>query len=423
MRTHKPTFWSKVGVTIGVIIAFHLGSSLAVPGVTPSTAKLLGGAITHNNALQNFSLLTGGGLDKISLLALGISPYITAQIIVQLAGRIFPKLASGRANDIGASKRTSLTSRWLTLPIAIAQGLGFSEYFHAIHVLSNIWEIGLFWGLGSIVCMWLADIIDNYGVGSGPALLILLGILGTIPQAIINSYHTSSHIFVIASLLFVALIVGTILTLEKLLLKIDVFYPKNTSPRVTSKSYFPIKFTQGGVMPAIFASMFLSIPPSLASIGIFHGKVASWLSNNLSSTTYAGTTIITGLLIIAFGWLFAITSFDADDFAVALGREGGFMRGKRVGADTANFIEHLYRKISWIGTILLAFLTTLPAFLIEARFLVNLNIPAITILLLASVLADQATRWQGAWRIQKQSQGGWLAPVLKKNLIPESLAS
>lgn len=417
MVKSKKTIKSQLLTTLLVIVLFRLGSGIAIPGISSTIAKLLKADVAHSNALSLFSIFTGGALAKISILALGISPFVTSKIVVQLAGRIFPSLSAGRANDITSEKKISLTARWLTVPIAFAQSFGLADYFHYIHALSNPLATSLFWTFGAIVCMWLSEIIDSKGVGNGPSLLIMLGILGAVPAAIITDYRSHQTLFVSFSLVFIGIMIIAIIILDRLMVKVPVIYPKVITSKLAEKNYFPIKYSTGGIMPAIFASMFLSIPGTISSFFTSNHLPGASLVLKLADPTYLGTIAVTFMLIIAFGWLFSITSFDADDFSASLGMSGGYIRSKRVGADTANFIEKLYKKISWEGTFMLALFTVFPATLTALHILYNTGISPITILLIGTVLSDQVTRWTGAYKVYREASGGWVTKVLSEPVV------
>lgn len=378
-------------ITIGLLFLFRLGSWIPVPGIAISQYSSVVSADSNNTFLQLLSAITGGALQNGALLALGVSPYISASIIIQLLTIAIPALERiSKQGEEGKRKLTKWT-KWCALILAVAQAVGIVVSFGDSGL-----QAGLFGGstfltgavvvicltAGAMFCFWLGEKISEYKVANGLSLLIFVGILSTAAQAIfdfitVDVANDVSKLWVL--LLFVVvliLIFASIVTMDNAERKVKVQYAKQIKGRKMyggQSTFIPIKLMGTGVMPIIFAMSFITFPQILMSMfgSNFDSGFPLWWATNMG-TGAAGTgvswvyIIVSTLLIVFFAYFYAQLSFNPEDVSKQIQSNGGFIPGTRPGKETATMLKRISNRITLFGAIFLAFVAIVPTIIFKA---------------------------------------------------------
>jgi preprotein translocase subunit SecY len=369
--------------TAGILIIVRFGSHITLPGVD---AKVLTEAMrnqTSNTLFGLYDLFVGGAFSNAAVLALGIMPYITSSIIIQLLGAVIPYFQKlTKEGEEGRKKITQLT-RYGTVLISMLQAWGVSVQLLSLNAggIPIIPEAvhGMYWQFstmvvltaGTVFLMWLGEQITEKGIGNGISLIIFIGIIARFPNALLDESQLVSSgarglIIEIIILVFMALIVAGVVAVTQATRRIPVQYAKRVVGRkiyggVTQ--YIPMRVNTAGVMPIIFAQAIMFIPNTILTFlpnSEFLQTVAGYF--NYTSITYA---IIYGLMIIFFTYFYTAVAFNPKDVAENMQKQGGFIPGIRPGKNTSDFIDNILTKITLPGSIFLAIVAVLPAFMIR----------------------------------------------------------
>lgn len=362
--------------TIFVISLYELGTIIPVPNVNVAQATA---SLDKMPALQMLGLVGGGAFKRFSLLALGISPFITSQILIQMLQMdIIPTLTEwSKEGEQGRRKTTRLT-RLVTLVVALVQGFGFSYGIDAFSggtlfaggsTLFTHALIALYFTFGTVIALWFADLISDKGIGNGTSILISVGILGSIPSVLINTISglaklngsglkTESVVLLISSIVILILLIFSVFVYlaER---KIPVRYAnKQSISAVSKKSHLPIKVNIAGVVPVIFAFALLSTPHTVASF--FNNNFANTVKYITDSSQPVGM-ILSTVLIIAFSYFYVLVQVNPKKIAENINKNNGFIPHVRPGKDTENYIKAVMMRLTFYGAIYLALLSLFPA--------------------------------------------------------------
>jgi preprotein translocase subunit SecY len=352
---------------------FRLGSYIVLPGVDPTK-------LTNANQAGIFDLLNtflGGSFSRASIFALGIMPYISASIVVQLLTVAVPRFTKLQKEGDSGRKKLNQWTRVLTILITTAQSYA---YLRATINTEAIISPGMFFTVSSIVilvagtmfCMWLGERITDKGIGNGISMLIMIGIVSRFPAAIYqeaveNKGLNQALLFIIELLVLFFIVVGVI-ALTQATRRIPVQYAKQVVGNKLyggKRDFIPLKLNSAGVMPIIFAQALMFLPPLVAGI---------WKDTDLGATvgsTFADFTswqynLLFGSLILVFTFFYTAITVPSNDIADNLKRNGGFVPGIKPGKQTAEFIDSILSKITLPGAIFLAMIAILPAFAVQA---------------------------------------------------------
>nr|WP_225224329.1 preprotein translocase subunit SecY [Cellulomonas sp. JH27-2] len=367
----------KLLFTIGIMVVFRFGSFLPTPGVSyPNVQKCID-ATADSNLLGLVNLFSGGALLHLSVFALGIMPYITASIIVQLLRVVIPKFEElHKEGQSGTAKLTQYT-RYLTIGLAILQsttiitiarsgnlfqGCSFDVIPDDSWVTLLIMVITMTAGTGLI--MWLGELITERGVGNGMSLLIFTSIAASFPGnmwSIAGSNNGVSKFIVVMAIII--LVIGLVVFVEQSQRRIPVQYAKRMVGRRMyggSSTYIPIKINMAGVIPVIFASSLLQVPALIAQFGDQNSEWVRWVSLNLASTSAPLHLAIYVVLIIFFCYFYTAITFNPDEVADNMKKYGGFIPGIRAGRPTADYLNYVISRITAPGSIYLALVALIP---------------------------------------------------------------
>jgi preprotein translocase subunit SecY len=386
-----PDLRRKLLFTIGIMVVFRIGSFLPTPGVSyPNVQKCIDQA-GNNDLLGIVNLFSGGALLKLSVFSLGIMPYITASIIIQLLRVVIPKFeALHQEGQSGTAKLTQYT-RYLTIGLAILQsttiiavarsGQLFSGCQYDV-IPNDSWTTLLVMVItmtaGTGLIMWLGELITERGVGNGMSLLIFTSIAASFPQAMWSiaggSGGAGKFIVVLA---IVVLVIGAVVFVEQSQRRVPVQYAKRMVGRRMyggSSTYIPIKINMAGVIPIIFASSLLAIPGLIAQFADQSADWVQWVSRNLVPQSAPLHLALYVLLIIFFCYFYTAITFNPDEVADNMKKYGGFIPGIRAGRPTAEYLDYVITRITAPGSIYLAVVALIPTLAFVALN-VTQNIP------------------------------------------------
>lgn len=374
----------KLLFTLGLLIVYRIGAHITIPGV--NSAVLAEFFRNSNNLFGLYDSFTGGAFAKATVFALGIMPYISASIIIQLMGSVIPTIQMLQKEGQEGRAKLNQYTRYFTVALAALQGWGISVWLSSLKVstaagsvsvladdfASGAGNIGfrllatLTFTAGTIFVMYLGEQITSHGVGNGISLIIFAGIVGGLPRAVMAEAEMLKEgihplAFEVMILAIVVLIVGFIVFVEQATRRIPLQSPRRT---VGSKvvggqsSYLPFKVNTANVIPVIFASCIMFIP----------AMIASWFPNVTAMQSFASMfipghisySVVDALLIIFFTFFYTAIQYNPNDIAENLKRSGGFIPGVRPGKQTAEYIDHVLTRISLPGSLYLAFISVVP---------------------------------------------------------------
>ena len=378
---------NKLILTIVLLFVYRLGCWLPIPGII---TEAFGEDISGNTFLSLLSSVSGGALSQGSFLALGVSPYITSSIIIQLLSSVIPSWQR-LAKEGGADGRKKITkyTKIAALLIAVAQAIGIAvgfgneetintKIFFENEVLSYAFIV-LMLVAGAMFTVWLGEKITEIGIGNGMSLLIFVGILSSAGTAIMQNFSnltiggetTQTAIWQLIGFAFILIaIFALVVFVDGGERKVGVQYAKQMKGRKMyggQSTYIPIKVNATGVMPIIFASTLLTFPQMLFSIfwPTVNDGFIGWWNQWIGAGTWV-YAIIMALLILAFAYFWTMIQFDADEISRQIQQNGGFITGIRPGKPTAQYLNTINKRITLFGAIFLAFMALIPTLMFTA---------------------------------------------------------
>jgi len=368
---------NRILFTIFIIFVFRLGTHITVPGINIHSLN----ALADLPFLNMINLVSGNAMQNFSVFAMGVSPYITASIIVQLLQMdIVPTFVEwSKQGDVGRRKLNQAT-RYITLVLAMVQSIAITAGFNAMSAtgivdtpdLSTYLMIGLLLTTGSMIVVWLGEQITDKGFGNGVSMIIFAGIVASIPDAIkavyedkfVNIRHselTSSIIFVIILLIAMGLIVLFTTYFTQAILKIPIQYTKLVQGAPTS-SYLPLRLNPAGVIPVIFASSITAVPATLLQLFRATKGDAPWIEKLQAALSYDTWTgiFIYAFLIILFTFFYAFVQVNPEKMAENLQKQGSYIPSVRPGKDTEKYISNILIRLSFVGSIFLGLISIIP---------------------------------------------------------------
>lgn len=396
--------------TIGALIVFRLLSYVPLPGIDPTGLAALAQQ-TKGGVLDFFNTFSGGALERASLIALGVMPYITASIVVQLATSLSPQLAAIKKEGESGRKKLNQYTRYGTVLLTAIQGYVIATGLEAggavvepgmlFRVAAVISLIG-----GTMFLMWIGEQITSRGIGNGISLIIMAGIVAHLPTTLVNLLEggrtgSMSPAVVIAIILAVVGLVLFICFMERAQRRILIQYPKRQTARgvQADRSHLPLKINTAGVIPPIFASSLLLLPLTITQFAGNRVSGESWWGDfiiTLNQYLQHGSPIymlLYGAGIIFFSFFYTAVVFNPEETAENLKRYGGFIPGIRPGKNTEQYFDYVLTRITVIGAAYLAVICLLPEYLVSA-----LSIPfylgGTSLLIVVNVTMDTVTQIQ-----------------------------
>lgn len=369
-----PELKGRIAITLAILALYRFGAYLPVPGVPFSDMlTAYANAASGSGALTVLNLFSGGALSRVSVFSLGIMPYITSQIILQMLQAVVPSLgALAREGESGQRKITQYT-RYLTVVLALISAIGYLFLFKSAAYGMDFSQMGipelfedfivvLCLVTGAVIIMWLGEVITQRGIGNGMSLIIFANIMAGLPTAILSSVLTSGGVLMtILTIAVICAVIPVIVYIERGQRRIPVQYAKRVVGRKMmggQTTYLPIKVNTAGVVPIIFASAILYLPAQLA---VFFPTV-EWVQNfaNMMSTGWLNW-ILSVVLIVFFAYFYTSMVFNPEETADQLRKAGGFIPGVRPGKATADYIKSTLDHITLPGAIFMAVLAVVPS--------------------------------------------------------------
>ena len=361
-----PELRKRILFTLGTIIVFRLGTHIPVPGVDAEALKNF--FATQSGGIFDFmNMFTGGALQRFSLFALGVTPYINASIIFSLLTAVIPKLKELQQQGREGRRKITAYTRWATLALAVVQGATMSMLIVNWGLSSG----GLWFYItsiitlttGTIFLMWLGERMTENGIGNGISMIIMIGILSRFPAQLQSTYveisaGTVSPFWGVAMIVLFVVVIAGVIMIQQGQRKIVIQYAKRTSGRRIyggHKTHLPIRVNQGGVIPIIFASALLTMPTTFTQ----WLPALAWLQPYVQNGSLP-YIIAYVLLIFFFTFFYSSIVFDPQDVAKNVREAGGFIPGVRPGKPTADYISGVLNRILLVGAVFLAGVAVLP---------------------------------------------------------------
>ncbi len=372
---------NRVLFTLGMLAVYRIGNFIPTPGVNSDAMRILAEQ-AQNTLFGMYDMFTGGSLSRVTIFALGVMPYISSSIILQLLTVVWPYLERlSKEGELGRRKITQYT-RYLTLLLAMVQSLGIAIYLERQTQIAGglplVYEPGWAFRLGCMLTlttgtmfiMWLGEQITERGIGNGMSLIIFAGIVVNFPRAVIATFDQlrTGQIGLLTMAILVVLMVGVvaaIIYVERGHRRITVQYAKRVVGRRQyggSSTHIPLKVNTGGVIPVIFASSILTFPATLS--GMF--TPGGWMDAAVRQISYGMPlyNLLYVLGIVFFAYFYTAIIFNPDDVSENMRKYGGFIPGIRPGKRTAEYIDTILARITLVGAIYLALVAILPEFLL-----------------------------------------------------------
>ncbi len=369
----------KILLTLGLLFVYRLGSNVVLPGINPESLAGLqnqadGGLIGILNAF------TGGAFANASILALGIMPYISASIVIQLLGLAVPSIAKMQKEGESGRRKVNQITRFLTIAITAAQAPGYIANLMSQNV-ELLMSPGTFWitsiivlTAGTVFAMWLGERITDKGIGNGISLLIMVGIIASLPQAFLqelfSKFDNGGLVLFVVEIAALLIVILLSVALVQAVRKVPVQYAKRTTGGKTfdggmARQYIPLKVNAAGVMPIIFAQAIMFIPITLLTYSGVDSAPAA-ITNMFSNIQGWEYNTLFAILIIVFTYFYTAIQVNTNQMAEDLKRNGGFVPGIKPGKSTAEFLDTVLSRVTLPGSIFLALLAILPAFAMVA---------------------------------------------------------
>jgi preprotein translocase subunit SecY len=395
---------NRVLFVLAMLAIFRFLATIPVPGV--NTAELAQ-AFSNNQFLSLFNVVSGGGLSTFSIVMLGVSPFITASIIMQLIGMMVPSMKELMQESGEAGRRTfNQYTRLLTVPISFLQGFAFIKYLQSQGAIGTLSLSTLLFNIaiitaGSMLLLWIGELINEFGVGNGTSMIILAGILAQIPAKISQFFFTFTIDQLPVVLLFLAVgllvIAGTVYIYEAER-PIKITYARQVRGvrgLGGDDTYLPLRLTQAGVIPIIFASSFLLFPQFF--ISLFQNSAHAWLQtvSAFFATFLASTwwySAVYFFLVVFFTYFYTAVTFDPQQIAENLQKNGAFIPGTRPGDATNSFIGAVVTRITLVGSVFLGVIAVLPLIVKNTTGITAFAVGGTSLLITVSVIIDLIRR-------------------------------
>jgi len=379
---------NKIILTLGFMVIYRFAAQVTLPGLDGGViAESLKNSGGHKGILGMINMFTGGGFSSASVMALGVMPYISASIVVQLMGIAIPYLQKLKKDGESGQKKLTQITRWLTIGITLVQGPAYIASLPSIGIPANAFLLGqggLFWitsmillTTGSIFAMWLGEKITDKGIGNGISLLIMIGIIARFPGAFFQEVLSKTAngggagglmMILIEIIMWFGVILASVY-LVTAVRKVAVQYARKTVAGTVrdvagARQYLPLKLNSAGVMPIIFAQAIMFVPRAIQSAS-FSSEGVKTVAGYFSDPFGVGYNALFAFLIIIFSYFYTAITVNTNEMAESLKRSNGFIPGVRPGKETANLLDRILSLITFPGSLFLALLAILPAFVVK----------------------------------------------------------
>jgi preprotein translocase subunit SecY len=400
-----PDLRKKVLFTLTIIALYQFGANVPAPFIDFSKVQQLTAASKSSGVLGFLNLFSGGALTRMAVFGLGIMPYITSSIIIQLLATVIPKLEEWRDQGAVGQKKLTQTTRYLTVALAVMQSTGLVYLFHKgggglfgstsqidLILHYSIWRgafIVMTLTAGTALVMWLAELITQRGIGQGMSILIFANVVAGIPTGLNTVLQEGGKIKFATIILVSLLLLVLIVFVDQGQRRIPVTFAKRVVGRKMyggSNTYIPLKVNQAGVIPIIFASSVLYIPVLLSNI-IPAAWFRNWVNHNITPTSvfYIATYFV---FILLFTFFYVYVAFDPHQQADIIRKQGGYIPGIRPGPPTEKYLAHILNRITWPGALFLGGVAVIPSLLMAAWNITSYPFYGTTLLIAVGVALE-----------------------------------
>ena len=377
---------NRIVLTLLMLLVYRFGAHVTLPGIDATQLTSLAGQ-TDKGIGSILDMFTGGTFSKASVFALGIMPYISASIVVQLMGIAIPYLQKLQKDGESGRKKLNQITRWLTIAITLVQGPGYiynlyttlpsSAFLLGFDSFSFLFSSVLILTTGTIFAMWLGEKITDKGIGNGISLLIMVGILARLPQSLIQEFTSKMTgqtvggpmLLVIEVIVWLLVIIACVL-LVMAVRKIPVQYARRTTTgdfeqdmMGGNRQWIPLKLNSAGVMPIIFAQAIMFIPAAVA--GLSKSETSQSIAGTFSNMFGVWYNVVFASLIVIFTFFYTAITVPTNKMADDLKRSGGFIPGVKPGIETADFLDRIMSLITFPGSLFLALIAVFPALVVS----------------------------------------------------------
>ena len=368
---------NKIAVTLALILVYRLGTHIVLPGIDPNKIQAAAAQTNKNGLLGLFDAFAGGAFSQASILALGIMPYISASIFMQLATILVPQLQKIQKEGDSGRKKINQWTRYLTVMVTLLQagayyaflnGPGYAEAILPAYKPFFFISTLIILTSGTLFVMWLGEKIQDKGLGNGTSIIIMVGILARLPQSIIQEFSAKQVrggggllIFLIEVAILIAIIMGLIILVQGVR-KIPVNYAKQIIGNKQfggARQFLPLKVNSAGVMPIIFAQAIMFLPTLISFTNLDSARGITKIFSDHSNGWYM---LVYAVMVIGFTFLYTALIFNPKQMAEDLKRNNGFIPGVKPGQPTADYIGAIMDRITLPGAVFLAFVGILPGF-------------------------------------------------------------
>jgi preprotein translocase subunit SecY len=430
-----PDLRKKLLITLGLIALFRFGASLPTPGVSVKNVTICSNLATSSggataNVLAIVNLLSGQALLRLSVFALGIMPYITASIILQLLTVVIPRLETLKQEGQAGQARITQYTRYLTVGLAVLQSTGYIELARSGTLFNgcgaagnnplipndsvfNIATMVVIMVAGTTVIMWMGELITDRGVGNGMSVLIFTTVISVIPGEILAIYRDKSAFYAAVAILVVIAIVAFIVFMEQAQRRIPVQYAKRMVGRRMyggTSTYIPMKVNQAGVIPVIFASSLLYIPTLAAQLFGNQSKPqgwVGWISRYIEQSSSPIYMLAFFALIIGFTYFYVSITFNPTEVADNMKKYGGFIPGIRPGRPTAEYLGYVLSRLTAPGSVYLGIVALFPLVALSSIGVANqFPFSGVSLLIMVGVGLDTVKQIES--QLQQRNYEGFL---------------
>jgi len=429
-----PDLRKKLLITLGLIALFRFGASLPTPGISERNVAFCSNAATQGSAagvLAIVNLLSGQALLRLSVFALGIMPYITASIILQLLTVVIPRLETLKQEGQAGQAKITQYTRYLTVGLAVLQSTGYVELARSGTLFNGCGASGAANPLipnastftiatmvitmvaGTTVIMWMGELITDRGVGNGMSVLIFTTVISVIPGEILAIYRDKSPFYAAVAILVVIAIVAFIVFMEQAQRRIPVQYAKRMVGRRMyggTSTYIPMKVNQAGVIPVIFASSLLYIPTLAAQLfgnqNNPQGWVA-WVARYVEQSNSVFYMLAFFVLIVGFTYFYVSITFNPTEVADNMKKYGGFIPGIRPGRPTSEYLQYVLSRLTAPGSVYLGIIALFPLVALSAAGVANqFPFSGVSLLIMVGVGLDTVKQIES--QLQQRNYEGFL---------------
>lgn len=391
---------NKILFIVGLLVVFRIAAAIPVPGVNTDQLKQL---FEGNQFLGLLNIFSGGGLSNISIVLLGVGPYITASIIMQLLTMIVPKLEQIYKEEGEAGRQKfNMWTRWITIPLAALQSFAMISLLRSQNVLGNLSQFDIIMIIiiattGTIFLMWLGELITEKGIGNGVSLIIFAGIVSSLPGSMTQIFATFDSTKFFTYLMFgvvaIVTIAGVVMVSEGQR-NIPVSYAKRIRGNKMYggvSSHLPLRVNQAGVIPIIFAISIMLFPGMIANF-LMQVKnttivgIATFINNIFQNQLFYGVMYF--ILVVLFTYFYTAVVFDPHKISENLQKQGGYVPGIRPGKTTSDYLYKIMNRITLTGSLFLGLIAVLPLFIRAVSGISSISIGGTSILIVVSVVIE-----------------------------------